>query len=113
MSNWSVREVRVRFRELLEAVIRNGPQIITRRGISVAVLVSIKEWQRLQTRVTRINLKSVLLARKPTFVLKPRQTRVNLPQKKATFAKYVGIGNLGIRSGRNGVNRWLRGLRGR
>ena len=82
MSNWSVREIRVRFRELLDTVIRNGPQIITRRGVSVAVLVSIKEWQRLQTRVTRINLKSVLLARKPTFVLKPRQTRVNLPQKK-------------------------------
>ena len=113
MSNWSVREVRVRFRELLDTVIRNGPQIITRRGVSVAVLVSIKEWQRLQTRVTRINLKSVLLARKPSFVLMPRKTRVNLSQKKATFAKYVGIGNPGIRSGRKGVNRWLRGLRGR
>ena len=32
MSNWSVREIRVRFRELLDTVIRNGPQIITRRG---------------------------------------------------------------------------------
>lgn len=37
-----------RFSELLDASIESGPQIVTRRGVETAVLVSIDEWKRLQ-----------------------------------------------------------------
>lgn len=32
---------------------------------------------------------------------------------RSLFEKYRGIGNLGIPTGRKGISRWLRGLRGR
>ncbi len=34
-------------------------------------------------------------------------------RKKSPFAKYRGIGNPAIPSGRRGINRWLRETRGR
>ena len=34
-------------------------------------------------------------------------------KKKSPFAKYRGIGNPGIPSGRRAINRWLRETRGR
>lgn len=39
--------------------------------------------------------------------------RVRKVQRESPFAKYAGIGNPGIPSGRKGINRWLRELRGR
>ena len=39
--------------------------------------------------------------------------RVRKVQQASPFAKYAGIGNPGIPSGRKGINRWLRELRGR
>jgi AbrB family looped-hinge helix DNA binding protein len=32
--------------------------------------------------------------------------------KQSAFAKYCGIGNPGIPSGKKGINRWLREMRG-
>ena len=39
--------------------------------------------------------------------------RVRPVSKKSPFAKYRGIGNPGIPSGRKAINRWLRETRGR
>jgi hypothetical protein len=43
-----------------------------------------------------------------------KKTATKLPVKprRSTFYKYRGIGNLGIGSGRKGVARWLREVRG-
>lgn len=38
--------------------------------------------------------------------------RVSPLRRTSPFAKYRGIGNPGIPSGRKGINRWLRELRG-
>ena len=38
--------------------------------------------------------------------------RIRPVRRKSGFAKYRGIGNPGIPSGRKGINRWLRELRG-
>jgi AbrB family looped-hinge helix DNA binding protein len=38
--------------------------------------------------------------------------RVRPVRTKSPFAKYKGIGNSGIRSGRTGINQWIRELRG-
>ena len=45
---WSVRDAKARFSELLATTIKEGPQVVTRRGVKTAVMVSIDEWQRLQ-----------------------------------------------------------------
>jgi prevent-host-death family protein len=43
---WSVAEAKSHLSELLHEVVSDGPQIITRRGEEVAVVVSLDEWRR-------------------------------------------------------------------
>jgi prevent-host-death family protein len=47
---WSVAEAKAHLSELLDHVINDGPQTVTRRGKEVAVVVSIEEWQRKSAR---------------------------------------------------------------
>jgi antitoxin Phd len=63
---WQVQDAKARFSELLNATIKKGPQVVTRRGIETAVLVPIEEWHRLQ-RAARPGLKDVLLAPEARF----------------------------------------------
>jgi antitoxin Phd len=63
---WPVQDAKARFSELLEVAIKNGPQVVTKRGIEAAVLVSIDEWKRLQTSA-RPELKELLLGSGPRF----------------------------------------------
>ena len=43
--NWTVAEAKARLSELIERA-QKGPQTITRRGRSAAVVVSAEEWER-------------------------------------------------------------------
>ena len=61
MGSWQVQDAKARFSEFLDATIKKGPQVVTRRGIETAVLVPIEEWNRLQ-RAARPSLKTLLLA---------------------------------------------------
>ena len=61
---WPVQDAKARFSELLEASLKEGPQIVTRRGVEAAVLVPIGEWRRLQENA-RPTLKELLLAESP------------------------------------------------
>jgi len=45
---WDVNEAEANFDEFLEAVITQGPQILTRDGEEIAVCVSYAEWQRIE-----------------------------------------------------------------
>jgi antitoxin Phd len=47
---WPVYDAKARFSELLDATVKNGPQVVTRRGVETAVLVPIDEWKRLKDR---------------------------------------------------------------
>jgi antitoxin Phd len=60
MSSWQVQDAKARFSEFLNATIKKGPQVVTRRGVETAVLVPIEEWRRLQ-QGSRPTLKSLLL----------------------------------------------------
>jgi antitoxin Phd len=60
MGSWQVQDAKARFSEFLDATIKKGPQVVTRRGIETAVLVTIGEWNRLQ-KATRPSLKDLLL----------------------------------------------------
>ena len=61
MKNWPVQDAKARFSELLDTCLREGPQVVTRRGTDAAVLVPMREWQRLRESA-RPSLKELLLA---------------------------------------------------
>ena len=64
--NWQLQEAKARFSEFLNAALKKGPQVVTRRGVEAAVLVPIAEWRRLQ-RGSRPDIKELLLGPGPRF----------------------------------------------
>lgn len=60
MKTWPVQDAKARFSELLESCVREGPQIVTKRGTETAVLVPIEEWRRLNAAASP-TLKELLL----------------------------------------------------
>lgn len=58
---WQVQEAKAKFSELLETSRAAGPQIVTKRGVNAAVLVSIEEWERMK-QLARSGLKDLLLS---------------------------------------------------
>jgi antitoxin Phd len=48
--NWQVYDAKARFSEFLETTLKEGPQVITRRGVETAVLVPIDQWNHLKDR---------------------------------------------------------------
>ncbi len=61
MGSWQLQEAKSRFSEFLNAALREGPQIVTRRGVEEAILVPIEEWRRMQS-TSRPSLKELLLS---------------------------------------------------
>ena len=43
---WTVAEAKAKFSEIIERAISEGPQTITRKGRTAAVVVGAEEWQR-------------------------------------------------------------------
>ena len=58
---WQVQDAKARFSELLRASLEDGPQTVTRRGIPLAVLVSVEQWNAMR-RTASPTLKDLLLA---------------------------------------------------
>ena len=46
--NWQVQEAKQRFSELVRRTLEEGPQVVTRHGEEVVVMVSAAEYRRLQ-----------------------------------------------------------------
>jgi antitoxin Phd len=66
VGSWQLQDAKARFSEFLDAALKKGPQVVTRRGVEAAVLVPIEEWRRLQHR-SRPNIKEILLGPEPRF----------------------------------------------
>ena len=66
MAAWQVQDAKARFSELLETTLKQGPQVVSRRGVEAAVLVPIEEW-RLLKKSSRPGLKAILLGPGPRF----------------------------------------------
>ena len=64
MKKWPVQDAKARFSQLLDECLKDGPQIVTKRGAEAAVLVAVDEWRRLQ-RSAQPSLKRLLLAEEP------------------------------------------------
>lgn len=61
MNVWPVQDAKARFSEFLDACLAEGPQMVTRRGVPAAVLVSVAEWKRWQS-AAKPSLKELLLS---------------------------------------------------
>lgn len=48
---WTVAEAKAKFSEIIERAMSEGPQTITRKGRTAAVVVGAEEWQRKTRRV--------------------------------------------------------------
>ena len=77
---WQVQDAKARFSELLEASLAEGPQVVTKRGVEAAVLVSIDQWRRLE-QMARPDLKELLLApeARTGTLTPPREQRRHRP----------------------------------
>ena len=65
---WQLQDAKARFSELIEDSLQKGPQVVTRRGIDTAVVVSVEEWQKVNNE-RRPSWKDVLLGEGPRFDL--------------------------------------------
>ena len=73
---WQVYDAKARFSEFLDTALKDGPQVVTRRGVETAVLVPIDEWKRLKGHA-RPSIKDVLLdPNGPHDILLPPQRPV-------------------------------------
>jgi prevent-host-death family protein len=64
--SWQLQDAKARFSEFLNAALKKGPQVVTRRGVEAAVLVPIDEWRRIQS-ASRPSIKELLLGAGPRF----------------------------------------------
>jgi prevent-host-death family protein len=51
LQNWTVAEAKAKFSEVLQRAMSEGPQTITRKGRTAAVVVGAEEWHRKTKRV--------------------------------------------------------------
>lgn len=75
---WSVQDAKARFSELLDASVKDGPQIITKRGAETAVVVPVDEWRRLTSGSTPKSAYDLL-------VNDPRRFELDLPERGKLF----------------------------
>jgi prevent-host-death family protein len=75
VGSWQLQDAKARFSEFLDAAIKDGPQVVTRRGVETAVLVPIEEWRRMQ-QSNRPSIKELLLGPGPRFdLVLPKRSR--------------------------------------
>ena len=65
MTKWQLQDAKARFSELIDDTLEKGPQIVTRRGIDTAVVVSVEEEG--QWRSGEVGLKAVFTTDTLTF----------------------------------------------
>ena len=75
--HWQIQDAKQRFSEMIRAVTSEGPQVITRHGEDVAVVVDIGEWHRL-TRPA-VDLAGILLGGKHNRLTTRRSPAVVIP----------------------------------
>jgi prevent-host-death family protein len=66
MAKWQLQDAKSRFSELIDDTLEMGPQVVTRRGVDTAVVLSVDEWKKLKDEA-RVTWKEVLLGEGPRF----------------------------------------------
>ena len=60
MKTWPVQDAKARFSEMLETCLKEGPQLVTKRGSDAAVLVPAEQWRKVEN-AAKPTLKELLL----------------------------------------------------
>src|SRR5262249_55181715 len=53
--SWQIQEAKNKLSEVVEEAIENGPQILTRRGVEIAVVLSFSEYQQMRKKQTSLS----------------------------------------------------------
>jgi len=77
--NWTVAEAKAKFSEIIDRAMSEGPQTITRKGRTAAVVVGAEEWQRKTQRAGNL---AEFLAGSPLRGSKLRVRRLKEQPKK-------------------------------
>jgi len=85
MRSWPVQDAKARFSEMLETCLREGPQVVTKRGAEAAVLVPATDWRRLR-QAAKPTLKELLLSDSGRGDLKVRPRGGSRRRKVADLA---------------------------
>lgn len=73
MTKWQLQDAKARFSELIDDTLEKGPQMVTRRGVDTAIVVSVDEWRKLKNE-KQLTWKDVLLGEGPRFdILLPKR----------------------------------------
>jgi len=54
-NTWQLQEAKAKFSEVVEEAVDHGPQIITKRGVETAMLISIKDYKRLNKKRSKLS----------------------------------------------------------
>ncbi len=81
MGRWQLQDAKARFSKLVDDTIAKGPQVVTRRGIDTAVVVSVEEWEKLKGKKRLMTWKDVLLGEGPRFTI-PLPKRAKAKSRK-------------------------------
>jgi antitoxin Phd len=52
---WQLQEAKNKFSEVVEEAIRNGPQVVTKRGVETAIVLSFEDYQKLLLNQQRLS----------------------------------------------------------
>jgi prevent-host-death family protein len=104
MKGWPVKDAKARFSELLVACEREGPQLVTKRGVEAAVLVPFEEWRRLSAHA-RPTLKDLLLSDEARFEDQSISARRGPPNVRRSSSDAAERYRNGRRSGERNM-RW-------
>lgn len=83
LNAWPVQDAKAHFSELLNTCLKEGPQLVTRRGLEIAILVPFKEWQQLSDS-RRPTLKELLLN-------PPSRGDLNIPKRGNIKSRKIPI----------------------
>ncbi len=84
MADWPVQDAKARFSEMLETCLREGPQMVTKRGAEAAVMVPVEAWRRLR-QSARPTLSELLLSDWARARLTLRERGERDPQAELEF----------------------------
>jgi len=52
---WQLQEAKNKFSEVIEEAVRSGPQLITKRGVETAILLSYADYRRLTASQSKLS----------------------------------------------------------
>jgi antitoxin Phd len=82
MGTWQLQQAKARLSEVIETAKKDGPQIITQRGVKSAVVLPFDEWERAQHPKSQTLLEILRSGPQGDLPVPPRQSwRMRKPVK--------------------------------